>query len=134
MFYKFKIKVTKPNEKTGTEREVTEEYLTDDILYGQVELKALQIYPDRDADCITISRSNIKEIVNDELPDSQWYDATVSELFVLESGREKKMKYHLLVSATSVDDATERVNRHLRQGFGDMSLEAVKLTRIVSII
>ena len=43
MLYEFKLKVNKVNEK-GDEKEVTEHYITDDELFGHVELKGNELY------------------------------------------------------------------------------------------
>lgn len=63
MLYEFKLKVNKVNEK-GDEKEVTEHYITDDELFGHVELKGNELY-NGDCDVFAISRSKIREIVNE---------------------------------------------------------------------
>lgn len=55
MLYEFKLKVNKVNEK-GDEKEVTEHYITDDELFGHVELKGNELY-NGECDVFAISRS-----------------------------------------------------------------------------
>lgn len=57
MLYEFKLKVNKVNEK-GDEKEVTEHYITDDELFGHVELKGNELY-NGECDVFAISRSKI---------------------------------------------------------------------------
>lgn len=42
MYYELKLKVNKTNDK-GEEKEVTEQYITDDELFGHVELKGNEL-------------------------------------------------------------------------------------------
>lgn len=87
MLYEFKLKVNKTNEK-GEEKEVTEHYITDDELFGHVELKGNELYNGA-CDVFAISRSKIREIVNEKQEDEFFYKVTLVEIFVDEN-RERK--------------------------------------------
>lgn len=88
MLYEFKLKVNKVNEK-GDEKEVTEHYITDDELFGHVELKGNELY-NGECDVFAISRSKIREIVNEKQEDEFFYKVTLVEIFVDENGKEKE--------------------------------------------
>lgn len=87
MLYEFKLKVNKVNEK-GDEKEVTEQYITDDELFGHVELKGNELY-NGDCDVFAISRSKIREIVNEKQDDEFFYKVTLIDVFVDDKGNEK---------------------------------------------
>lgn len=58
MLYEFKLKVNKVNEK-GDEKEVTEHYITDDELFGHVELKGNELY---NGDCDVLQSAEVRYV------------------------------------------------------------------------
>lgn len=106
MLYEFKLKVNKTNEK-GDEKEVTEHYITDDELFGHVELKGNELY-NGNCDVFTISRSKIREIVNEKQEDEFFYKITLVEVSVDDNGKEKENKYYVLIAARNMDDANKK--------------------------
>lgn len=80
MFYEIKLKVTKPDEKTGCEKEVTESFITNVGLFA--ETKGFSVYAGYQVDFAAIKRSNIIEIVNENEMDKPFYKATIVSTFV----------------------------------------------------
>ena len=72
------------------------------------------------------------------MPDSDSdiiYDAVIADLFINpDNGKEKELKYHVGVFASSVSDATKKVYEYMKQGMTDMRFIGVKETKIVEII
>lgn len=76
MFYE--LKVTKPDEKTECEKEVTESFITNVGLFA--ETKGFSVYAGYQVDFVAIKRSNI--IVNENEMDKPFYKATIVSTFV----------------------------------------------------
>lgn len=132
MLYEFKLKVNKVNEK-GDEKEVTEHYITDDELFGHVELKGNELY-NGECDVFAISRSKIREIVNEKQEDEFFYKVTLVEIFVDENGKEKENKYYVLIAAKDMDDANRKAAEYMKQWLQDMKLDAIAKTKILDLI
>lgn len=90
MLYEFKLKVNKVNEK-GDEKEVTEQFIADVDLFCQAEQKGLEMYASNNMECdvFAISRSKIREIVNEKQDDEFFYKVTLIDVFVDDKGNEK---------------------------------------------
>lgn len=141
MFYQIKVKFDSINEsgKTVTKNE---EYLVKDcLLHAEAEQKGYEYtseYQSDNPDVTSVKRSNIREFINDEpteVFDWNIYVATICDIFIDEvSGKEKELKYHVGVYATSIADATKLVHDYMRQGLNDMKYIAVKETKILGIL
>lgn len=132
MYYELKLKVNKTNDK-GEEKEVTEQYITDDELFGNVELKGNELYNGY-CDVFAISRSKIREIVNEKQDDEFFYKITLVDVFVDDKGNEKSNKYYVLISAKNMDDANKKAAEYMKQGLQDMKLDAIAKTKILDLI
>lgn len=93
----------------------------------------------KDAEVLSAYLSQYKEIVRNEhvgsdYVDHKWYDVTAASICVDEkSGKEKKMKYHMLVDAPDFDTAVEYTKEALSQGY-DMTTFSIKETDITDVI
>jgi len=132
MFYEIKLKVRRVNEK-GEEKEVQEQYITDQSLFAEAEVKGLELY-DGECDVTAIKRSNVYEIVNPQAEDGDYYRATVIDTFTRDDGTEKETRYRVLVRAHSVQEATRLANDYMRQGLQNMRLDGVVKTKILEIV
>ncbi len=132
MYYELKQKVNKTNDK-GEEKEVTEQYITDDELFGHVELKGNELY-NGNCDVFAISRSKIREIVNEKQADEFFYKVTLIDVFVDDKGNEKSNKYYVLISAKDMDDANKKAAEYMKQGLQDMKLDAIAKTKILDLV
>lgn len=135
MLYEFKLKVNKVNEK-GDEKEVTEQFITDVDLFCQAEQKGLEMYASNNMECdvFAISRSKIREIVNEKTEGKPFFKATIVDTQIDENGKEKELKYYNLVCAKDAKEANALMEQHLAQGLSDMRLDAIIKTKIIDLI
>lgn len=125
----YEIKLTR-TPKNGESTDTKEHFILDAELHADAETQGFELYPDHVVDVTAVFRSDIKEIVNDiESDEEHFYKGTVCDVTVDENGKEKTLKYKMLVAASSVAEATERLNTHLKQGY-DMRLDGVVRSRI----
>lgn len=121
----------------GTEKEVTERYITDCLTFEEAEKKAMETYSadNTDGDVIAVKRSNVREIVNENEEKEHYFKATIVDTFIDDkTEKEKELRYYVLVRADHIGEATEKVNEYMRQGFGQMVLNGIVRTRILSHI
>lgn len=115
------------------EKQKKENYNSNDELFGHVELKGNELY-NGDCDVFAISRSKIREIVNEKQEDEFFYKVTLVEIFVDENGKEKESKYYVLIAAKDMDDANRKAAEYMKQGLQDMKLDAIAKTKILDLI
>lgn len=128
MFYEIKLKVDKDNGK-GEMKEVVEHFITDVGLFAEAEANGLEQY-NGNCDVISITRSNVVEIVNEKEEGKPFYKATLIDIF----GNEKETKYYNLVCAKDITEANRLMQEHMRQGLNDMRLDAIQKTKIIDLI
>lgn len=135
MFYQVKIKRTVIDGK-GNDRSVTEDYIVDQELFGESEMRGYQEF-NGECDVVAIKRlPNLKEFVNernDEV-DVDLYLATLEEKFVNDDGDESAMKYKVIVYAQNINEATRLLNDYLKQGLNNLTLIGVKKTKIIGFL
>lgn len=131
MFYEIKLKVEKENSK-GEMKEVVEHFITDVGLFAEAEAKGLEQYVG--CDVISITRSNVVEIVNEKEEGKPFYKATLIDIFIDDNGNEKETKYYNLVCAKDITEANRPMQEHMRQGLNDMRLDAIQKTKIIDLI
>ena len=148
MFYEIKLKVDKDNGK-GEMKEVVEHFITDVGLFAEAEANGLEQYNGNcdvglfaeaeangleqyngNCDVISITRSNVVEIVNEKEEGKPFYKATLIDIF----GNEKETKYYNLVCAKDITEANRLMQEHMRQGLNDMRLDAIQKTKIIDLI
>lgn len=132
MFYEIKLKVEKENSK-GEMKEVIEHFITDVVLFAEAEKKGLEQY-NGNCDVISITRSNVVEIVNEKEEDKPFYKATLIDIFIDDNGNEKETKYYNLVCAKDITEANRLMQEHMRQGLNDMRLDGIVKTKIMDLI
>lgn len=132
MFYEIKLKVEKENSK-GEMKEVVEHFITDVELFAEVEANGMEQY-NGNCDVISITRSNVVEIVNEKEEDKPFYKATLIDIFIDDNGNEKETKYYNLVCAKDITEANRLMQEHKRQGLNDMRLDGIVKTKIIDLI
>ena len=132
MFYEIKLKVEKENSK-GEMKEVIEHFITDVVLFAETEKKGLEQY-NGNCDVISITRSNVVEIVNEKEEDKPFYKATLIDIFIDDNGNEKETKYYNLVCDKDITEANRLMQEHMRQGLNDMRLDGIVKTKIMDLI
>lgn len=131
MFYELNIKVKRLNEK-GEEKEVVEKYITDKLLFSEVECVGLELY-NNECDVCAIKRSKVTEIVNAKEDEKPFFRVVVCDVFTNDDGVEKEIDYQVLVCAKDVKSANEKVLEHMKQGY-NMEVKSVSRTKILDLI
>lgn len=133
MLYELTLKVELADE-VGNVKEVKERYITDDLLFANVELKGFQLY-NNECDVCAIKRSKVQEILNKRTYEDECiYNATLAQIFVDENtGKEKEQEYQVLFFAKNLKNATDYILEYVKQGY-DMEVKSVKKTSIKEVI
>lgn len=88
-----------------------------------------------DIDVVSIKRSKIKEVLNERSNETDLiWQAELMDVFHDEEGNEKEIKYKTILFAQSFDSAKAFVTEYMRQGYDDMSLVSLKLTKFNEVI
>lgn len=135
MLYEITTKVKKTQED-GSEKEVTERYITDCELFAEAEHAGMHSYADynQEGDVIAIKRSNVREIVNEQDDKDYFYKAKIVTKTIDYNANEKEQKYYVLIRADSLIEATNKANEYMKQGLDDMSLDGMVKTSLIDKI
>ncbi len=135
MLYEIKVNVEKPDD--GGEMKVHKEhYILDAELHGEAEAAGYQLYDGMrgEVDVVAVFRSDIKEIVNNKEENKPFFKATVVDVTTdIDTGKEKEMKYSMLVCAKDIVEATDLMQEQLKQGY-DMRLDAIRRVKILDYL
>lgn len=133
MLYELTLKVELADE-VGNVKEVKERYITDDLIFANVEMKGFKLY-NNECDVCAIKRSKVQEILNKRTyEDESIYNATLAQIFVDENtGKEKEQEYQVLFFAKNLKNATDYILEYVKQGY-DMEVKSVKKTSIKEVI
>lgn len=132
MYYELKLKVNKVDEK-GNEKEVSEKFITKVSLFSEAEMKGLEQY-NNECDVVAIKRSNVLEIINETEVDKPFFKATILNTFMDDNGKEKETKYHVLLHADNVTEATQVTNEYLKGIYQDVKLVGINKSSILELI
>ncbi len=120
--FECKVKYEKIDEQSGKEKKVSETYLIDAVSFTEAESR---IYKEMESMIrgefivTNIRKANYTEIFENEDGDI-WYKSKISFASVDEkSGKEKKVSNQILVLASDVKDAFEKIH----QGMGGMTVD-----------
>lgn len=135
MLYEITTKVKK-TQVDGSEKEVTERYITDCELFSEAEYAGMKTYKDAsgDGDVVAIKRSNVREIVNEQDDKAYYYKATIVTKFIDDNEKEKEQKYYVLIRADNPTEAINKANEYMKQGLDDMVLDGLVKTKIIDKI
>ena len=135
MLYEITTKVRKLQED-GSEKDVTERYITDCELFAEAEHAGMHSYVDyqQEGDVVAIKRSNAREIVNEQDDKDYFYKAKILTKTIDDNANEKEQKYYVLIRADSLIEAASKANEYMKQGLDDMSLDGMVKTSIIAKI
>ena len=86
-------------------------------------------------DVVGVRRSKIKEILNTcQHDDDLIWQAELMDVFHDDDGNEKEIKYKTILFAQSFDSAKAFISEYMRQGYDNMSLVSLKLTKFTTVI
>ena len=83
---------------------------------------------------IAVKRSNVREIVNESEDKEHYFKATIVDTFTDDNGKEKELKYYVLIRANDLGEATGKANEYMRQGLQDMRLDGIVKTKILELL
>lgn len=135
MYYEITDRVKRVKDD-GTEKEVNERYITDCLTFAEAEQKGMEAYSadNVDGDVIAVKRSNVREIVNESEDKEHYFKATIVDTFTDDNGKEKELKYYVLIRANDLGEATGKANEYMRQGLQDMRLDGIVKTKILELL
>lgn len=136
MYYEMTTKVSRVKDD-GTEKEVTERYITDCLTFEEAERKGMETYSadNTEGDVIAIKRSNVREIVNENEEKEHYFKATIVDTFIDDkTEKEKELRYYVLIRANDLGEATAKANEYMRQGLENMEIEGLVKTRILELL
>lgn len=88
-----------------------------------------------DIDVVSIKRSKIKEVLNERSKETDLiWQAELMTLFCDDEGNEKQIKYKTILFAETFDAAKVFISVYMQQGYEDMSLVSLKLTKFNEVI
>lgn len=124
--------------ENGMTKKVTELYLVDAICFSEAEgriTKELRPCISGDFDVVTIKRTNISEIVGlDYACGDKWFKAKVNLITLDEkTNKEKKSPVHFIVRATDIDNANDRVDKHMANTLFDYEVASLGETKIMDL-
>nr|WP_319401556.1 DUF4494 domain-containing protein [uncultured Carboxylicivirga sp.] len=120
--FECKVKYEKIDEASGKEKKVSETYLIDAVSFTEAEsriYKEMEMMVRGEFMVTNIRKANYTEIFDNEDGD-RWFKSKVSFASVDEkSGKEKKVSNQILVMASNVKDAYDKI----QQGMGGMTVD-----------
>jgi len=134
MFFEGKIKVKKTNEK-GKEKTFTEHYIIgNEELFASAEYKLMELY-NGECEVTHITKSSIREIVNDKEEEKPFFKAVIISIFTTDDGGEKELVYPVLLCAKDMTEAN-KIAKDYMLGIADMSpkLKEIKETKILDVL
>ncbi len=113
-WFECKIRYTKIDEKTGKEKKVNEPYLVDAISFTEAEeriYREMEAYISGEFTVTNIRKANYTDIFNNDEGD-RWYKCKVTFMSIDESAaKEKKVANTMLVMASGVKDACDKIDQ-----------------------
>lgn len=136
MNYEVKVSYWLGLEESG--KRVTEILFIRCELFAEAEERAYRYVRDQGGDMTnvkSIKRSNVTELIEDEIPDARWHKVTISQKYIDEvSEKETEMKYHLPLMAENTAEANERAIEHMKQVMYDYSITKIEETKFSEVI
>ncbi|MBN2745035.1 MAG: DUF4494 domain-containing protein [Marinilabiliaceae bacterium] len=112
-WFECKIRYTKIDEKTGKEKKVNEPYLVDAISFTEAEeriYREMEAYISGEFTVTNIRKANYSDIFNNDEGD-RWYKCKITFVSIDETaGKEKKVANTMLVMASGVKDACDKID------------------------
>ena len=136
MFYEANTKVTRMNEK-GEEKQVIERYVIQNCeSFAEAEERAVKTfaYDNTDGEVVAIKRSNLYEIVNENVNKKKHFRAKLGSVFVDDNGKEKMMYYQVFLYADDMDEAHKIMKEYMNQGLKDFILLEIKESKVTDVI
>lgn len=126
--FECKVRFMKIDEQSGKDKRVTETYLFDALTYTEAEercYKIMQDYISGEFAVASIRKAQFAEVLPSDDGD-RWYKSKISFLSVDEaSGREKRISQMILVSASGIKDACDKIVKGMNGNTDDFEINMV---------
>lgn len=132
MLYEFRLKTVKTLDD-GQQKDVKEHYICEAELHGEAEAMGYKLYPDTEVDVTSVGRSDVREIINNPEDGEYCYKAVVIDVYTDDNGKEKELKYPMLLFADDFSKATAKINEYLAQGY-NMTLDSLRRVKILDYL
>ena len=122
--------------ENGMQKKVTEPYLVDALSFTEAEARIIEeIRPfiSGEFTVADIKRARLTEIFFNENGD-KYYKVKINYITLDEqSGMEKKTPAYMLVQASTIDEAKDRLSEGMKGTLSDYVVESIKETKIVDV-
>lgn len=135
-WFECKIQYEKTNDQDGKQRKVTDTYLVDAMSFTEAEarlIKEVTPYMTGEFTVKNINRSHLYELF-DSVSGDRWYRAKV--LFIVldqEKGTEKKVPSTMLIQASDIQEALDRLNEGMKGTMSDYEVAMITDTPIIDV-
>lgn len=121
----------------GNVKTIRESYLVENVdTFSQAEI-ALTTYAlasnINDVDVVSLKRSKIKEIANQNRDTEPMFIATLVDVFTGEEGIEKELTYDIAFFALNIEQAHNFIRLYAQQGYC-MEMKALKQAKFIDVI
>jgi hypothetical protein len=135
-WFECKVKYEKIDEQTGKQKKVNEPYLIDAVSYTEAESRInaeMEQYVSGEFSVPSIKKANYTDLFFFDDGD-KWYKAKV--MFVSideEAGKEKKVANQMLVIASDIKEAYDRINKSMEGMVVDYEIVLLQETNIADV-
>lgn len=124
--------------KNGAEKRVKETYLFNALSFTEAERKStkeLLKFVSGEFEICAIKKANYNEIFFcDEIESDKYFKCKLNIIMIDEkTGKEKKTPIHILVQASNVKDAENKLNEGMKGTMADYEVSAVSDTNIIDV-
>lgn len=112
-YFESKVRLVAIDEH-GREKKVTETYLIDAMSYTEAESRTVECLKDFQTEwnIVSIKKSNINEVI--AFVGERWHKAKIAFIDTdQQTGKEKKVFKHILLSAACIDEAFESLQKEI---------------------
>lgn len=142
MYYEVSIKHDYFTDQQEVKPKVDKILVNNENTFSAAEYKALQYGNDNwkadnfynEPDVTAMKRSRIYEFSNKPEDGDKIYLATLDDIFVDGSGKEKHAKYLVGVYADDITKAKKSTDEYMKQGFGNMTLTDLNETKFLCVV
>jgi hypothetical protein len=121
----------------GSIRKFTDQFLIDALSFTEAEAKVHTMVQDQvrgEFEVSGLSKSNIHEVFQ-YAQDEQWYKGKVEFTMVdADSGKSRKFNQFMLVSATNLRDAHDRLHDNLQTMLANPRIVQIQETQILEVV
>ena len=134
MYFEVKIK-TEEQSNNGAIKKVSESYLFDALSFTEAESRATEEFREQSVGEFSVAsvrkRNFIDVLESTNTVDDKFYEVRLAFITINDSGLEKKTNNTILVQSFSLQNAVEKVQKHMKGSIADYELISVKQTPIL---